>query len=125
MAKKDLPYADFAKRIGGHSLLPDAPKNKRPFVQMVITEFERDGVMFSNSGMSINVLAWYALEQSWPVTIEMRPGYGWSIRKGLIRGDHLLDNAFAREMHGKQYGEQETRDAYDWFKAGWKARNTG
>ncbi len=33
-----------------------------------------------------------------------------------------IKEAFKKAMKGKQYGEEETRDAYAWFKEGWKAR---
>jgi len=34
------------------------------------------------------------------------------------------DEAFAKAMEGRQYGEDETRDARAWFHAGWEARRS-
>lgn len=32
-----------------------------------------------------------------------------------------VKQAFAKEMEGRQYGPEETRDAFGWFKTGWEA----
>lgn len=31
------------------------------------------------------------------------------------------EQAFLKAMRGKQYGEEETRDAFAWFSRGWRA----
>ena len=37
-------------------------------------------------------------------------------------GDYVRDAAFEFEMSACNYGEEETRDAKQWFDAGWAAR---
>lgn len=35
-----------------------------------------------------------------------------------------MDTAFAREMQGRLYGEDERTQAYEWFRAGWIANDS-
>lgn len=46
---------------------------------------------------------------------------------GLVRVEEIgplpIRTAFYREMKDRQYGEEETADAYLWFCDGWLARD--
>ena len=44
-----------------------------------------------------------------------------AIRSGGGVSDAKMEAAFAKGMEGRAYGAEETRDARDWFAAGWKA----
>lgn len=87
MSKRELPFADLAQRMAGCSILPLVPKNQRPAIEQIIKAFELDGEMCSFSGMSVNVLAWYLVEQRIPFVIEYRPDVvGWVIKKAPKNG---------------------------------------
>ena len=76
MAKRKLPFADLSKRMEGRSILPLAPKNKRPSIAWIVEQFEKDGQLFSATGMSVNILAWYMIEKGDAFEIVCQPMRG-------------------------------------------------